>query len=95
MLDPSVIVHIDKAAARPGAPTEIRGAREFASGAITFAQMAQAVQPALIDGVVGLVLAPQGHLQRAFKFSFAGGKIATVEIIADAARLRELELAVP
>jgi RNA polymerase sigma-70 factor (ECF subfamily) len=57
--------------------------------------MAQAVQPALIDGVMGLVLAPQGRLQRALKLSFEGGKIATVEIIADPARLRELEVAVP
>jgi RNA polymerase sigma-70 factor (ECF subfamily) len=95
VLDPNVVVHIDGAAARPGAPTEIRGARQFAGGAISFTHMAQAVQPALIDGVMGLVLAPQGRLQRALKLSFEGGKIATVEIIADPARLRELEVAVP
>ena len=61
VLDPEVVVHIDEAAARPGAPREIRGARNWAKGAMGFAQFADAIEPMLVDGAVGLVWAPQGN----------------------------------
>ncbi|HKU26466.1 MAG TPA: sigma-70 family RNA polymerase sigma factor [Candidatus Sulfotelmatobacter sp.] len=94
VLDPEVEVHIDEAAARPGAPRELHGAQTFARGAITFARMATSTEPMLLDGSVGLVWAPQGHLQRALQFTFKEGRIATVDIIAEAAHLRKLQLAV-
>ena len=102
MLDPDVLVRVDEAGARPGAPRETRGARAWAKGAVAwtrahaadFAQAAPFTQPALVDGEVGIVLAPGGHLQRVLKFTIANGKIAQVEIIADAARLAQLEIAV-
>jgi RNA polymerase sigma-70 factor, ECF subfamily len=56
--------------------------------------MARFVRPALVNGTVGLVWAPGGHLQRALRFTFERGKIAQVEIIAAPERLRELDLAV-
>ena len=34
VLDPDIVVRVDEAAARPGAPREIRGARNWAKGAI-------------------------------------------------------------
>ena len=92
VLDPDVHVRIDESAARPGAPREIRGARAWAKGAIAFSQMAQSVHPALIDGSVGMVLAPHGQLARVLKLKIEGGKIVEVDIIADPASLRELEL---
>lgn len=94
VLDPEVVVHLDEAAARPGAPREIRGARNWASGAVAFAAVAKSVQPALVNGSVGLVWAPQGRLMRVVTFALKRGKIAQVEIIADRARLLELDLAV-
>lgn len=94
VLDPDVVVHIDEAAGRPGAPREIHGAEAWAGGAITFAAMAKLVEPALLNGSVGLVWAPQGHLMRALMIVIQDGKIAQVEIIADAARLSQLDLAV-
>lgn len=94
VLDPDVVVHIDEAAGRPGAPREIRGAHNFAKGAVTFAQIAHQVEPMLINGDVGLAWAPDGKLSRVLAFSFKDGKIAQVEIIADAARLEKLDLAV-
>ena len=94
VLDPNVVVHIDEAAARPGAPLEIHGAREWAKGAVSFAAMAKLVQPVLLDGSVGLLWAPGGRLMRAVSFTFAGGKITHVNIIADPERLRKLTLAV-
>jgi RNA polymerase sigma-70 factor (ECF subfamily) len=93
VLDPDVMVHIDEAAGRAGAPRDFRGAQAFVRGAITFAHMARSTEAMLLDGSVGLVWAPQGHLQRALRFTIKEGKVATVDIIADPARLRELQLA--
>ncbi len=94
VLDPDVVVHIDEAAARPGAAREIHGAREWARGAVSFTAMAKLVRPALLDGSVGLVWAPKGRLMRAVRVRIQDGKIAEVDIIADRARLRKLHLAV-
>lgn len=94
VLDPDVVVHIDEAAGRAGAPVEVHGAREWARGAVSFAAMAKLVRPALLDGSVGLVWAPKGRLMRAVRVRIQDGKIAEVDIIADRARLRKLHLAV-
>jgi RNA polymerase sigma-70 factor (ECF subfamily) len=51
-------------------------------------------RPALVDGSVGVLIAPRGHLSRALRFTFVDGKIREIEVIGEAARLRQLELAV-
>jgi len=92
VLDPDVVVRVDPSAAAPGAPTEIRGARTWAKGAVAFSRMARFVEPALVNGAAGLVLAPGGRLSRALSFKITGGKVVEVEIIADPGRLRDLDL---
>lgn len=94
VLDPDVLVNIDEAAARPGAPREIRGARNWAQGAVAFSQMVRFAQSALVDGSVGVVFAPDGKLSRVLRFTIADGKIVQADIIADPARLRALDLAI-
>jgi len=94
VLDPDVLVRIEGAAGRPGAPREIRGGRKWAQGAVAFSHLSRFAQPALIDGSVGLVFAPQGKLSRVLRCTIANGRIVEAEIIADPALLRELELAV-
>lgn len=94
VLDPNVVVHIDAASGRAGGPREIRGAENWARGVIAFREMARFVEPMLVDGSVGLVLAPGGRLERALRVRFENGKIAEVDIIGETARLQELELAV-
>ena len=64
VLDPDVLVRIDEAAGRPGAPREIRGARNWAQCAVTFSQMARFAQAALVDGSVGIIFARDGTLSR-------------------------------
>jgi RNA polymerase sigma-70 factor (ECF subfamily) len=93
VLDPDVLVRIDEAAGRPGAPREIRGAKNWAMGAVAFAQLAGSLQPMLVDGKVGLVWAPGGRPSRVLSFTVTNGKIVGAEIIADPARLRALQLA--
>ena len=94
VLDPNVHVHLDEAGARPGGPTEIHGAANWARGAVTFSHAAPFTRAMLVNGSVGLVWAPAGRLLRAVTFGFANGKIATVDVVADPKRLRELDLAV-
>ena len=94
VLDPDVVVHIDEAAARSGAPREVRGDANWAKQAIAFARGAEFVEPALVDGAVGLILAPRGRLSRVLRFSLLGGKIVRIDIVGDPERLRELEVAV-
>jgi RNA polymerase sigma factor (sigma-70 family) len=94
VLDPDVLVRVDAAAAAPGPARQVRGAETWAKSAIAFSRGARFVRPVLVDGTVGAVLAPQGHLSRVLRFTLKHGKIAQVDIIADPARLQELDLAV-
>jgi RNA polymerase sigma factor (sigma-70 family) len=94
VLDPNVVITADAFAQPVEAKREIRGAENWAKGAIAAARGARAAQPALIDGAVGLVIAPQGRLFRALRFTLAEGKIAAVEVIGDPERLRHLDLAI-
>lgn len=94
VLDPNVVVHLDRAAGS-GAPREIRGAVNWAKGALAFSrQVSGTMQPMLVDREVGLVWGRHGRLLRVLRFSLVGGKISTIEIIGDPARLREIDLAV-
>jgi RNA polymerase sigma-70 factor (ECF subfamily) len=90
VLDPDLVVRAD--GVRPGAPTEIRGAAVWAKGAVSYGQLAQLVLPALVDGAIGLVMAPGGRLTRALTFKIAAGKITEIEVIGDPARLGELDV---
>jgi RNA polymerase sigma-70 factor (ECF subfamily) len=94
VLDPDVLFHSDVPGA-PGAPTEIRGARNWAQGAIAYSRLASFVQPALVNGSIGLVFAPRGRLSRVLTFKIVGEKIVEAEVIANPERLRQLDLSVP
>jgi RNA polymerase sigma-70 factor (ECF subfamily) len=89
LLDPSVVVRADAAAVQSGASPEVRGAAEVAR---TFAGRARAAQPALVDGVVGLAWAPGGRPRVVFDLVVEDGRIVAIDLIADPARLGELEL---
>src|SRR5262245_24800143 len=92
VLDPDVVVRLDPTASAPGAPTEVRGARAWAQGAVAFSRLAKSMQPALVDGSVGLVWAPRGKLQRVLRLWIANGKIVRAEVVADPERLHSLHL---
>ena len=85
ILDPDLVVRAD--AGPPGAPREVRGAEQWAKGAIAYVQAVGFAQPALVlvDGAVGLVLAPRGKLSRALKFTIKDGKISQIEVITEQA----------
>jgi RNA polymerase sigma factor (sigma-70 family) len=89
VLDPDLVVRADM----PGAPAEIRGAAVWAKGAVAYGHMARGVQPALVNGAIGLVMAPRGRLSRALTFTMANGRITEIDVIGDPARLAELDVA--
>src|SRR5215831_2542563 len=93
VLDPDVVVRMDASA--PDAPREFRGAENWARGATAaFSRFAPLVQPALVNGSVGLVVAAGGKLSRALTFTLANGRIAEVEIITNRDRLKQLDLSI-
>jgi RNA polymerase sigma-70 factor (ECF subfamily) len=94
VLDPEVVIHVDKHSAASGKDAEVRGARNWAKQAVTYARGAKFAQTALVDGEVGVILAPRGKLFRALEVKIVHGKIARIDVVGDPTRLRELELAV-
>ena len=94
------LLHVDvhlraDAEAVPGAtPVLMQGVETVARAAMASSARARFTQPALVNGAVGLVMAPRGRLFVVLSFSFADGKIRGIEVIADSARLRLLDLAV-
>src|SRR5688572_19433221 len=72
VLDPDVVVRADDAAIRLGASRETRGAQAVAK---TYMGRAQTARSALMDGVVGAVVAPRGRLLLVLDFAIADGKI--------------------
>jgi len=92
LLDPNIVLRADHRVLGRGGPTEIRSAAAIAERAIKAG--ARAAQSALVDGEVGVVVAPRGRLLMVLKFTVADGKIVEMEAIADRVRLRQLDLAV-
>jgi RNA polymerase sigma factor (sigma-70 family) len=92
VLDPDVTLRADSGAVPAGASREVRGAAAVAKRAAK--GRARAARPALVNGEVGVVVAPRGRLLMVLGFTISGGKIVEIDAIADPARLRQLDLAV-
>jgi RNA polymerase sigma factor (sigma-70 family) len=91
VLDPDVVLRTDRAARRPGMPAEIRGAATVAEQAVR--GRARAAQPVLVNGAVGVIVAPRGRLLMVLDFTIEDGKIVAIDAIADPERVRQLDLA--
>ncbi len=55
---------------------------------------ARSAQPALVNGAVGVVVAPRGRLLVVLGSTVTDGKIVEIDVITDPARLRQLDLVV-
>jgi ketosteroid isomerase-like protein len=93
VLDPDVVLRADSGAVLAGRSREVRGGREVAEQALTFSRLAPFVQTALVNGAAGVVVAPRGRLFAVMGFTVRGGKIVEIDILADPARLRQVDLA--
>jgi RNA polymerase sigma-70 factor (ECF subfamily) len=94
LLHPDVVLRADRAAGPTPAPIVIRGAHTVAKGAFAASERVRFTEPALVNGAVGLVMAPRGRLFLALGFTIADGEITEIDIIADPDRLRRLDLGV-
>jgi RNA polymerase sigma factor (sigma-70 family) len=92
VLDPSFAARADAVAAPRGLPTGISGAEAWAKEAIRTARGARLARVALVDGSVGIIVAPRGRLFRALRFTFAEDRIAAMEVIGDPERLQAIEI---
>lgn len=94
LLDPDVVLRADAKAVPTETSPVVRGAQVVARSAAAASARAKYTTPALVDGSVGLVMAPRGRLFLVLAFTFSGDKISAIDVIAEPERLRELELAV-
>jgi RNA polymerase sigma-70 factor, ECF subfamily len=91
VLDPDVVLRADSGAVHAGLTREVRGAPAMAKRAVK--GRARAARPALVNGAVGVVVAPRGRLLMVLGFTIRHGRIVEIDILADLARLRQLDLA--
>jgi len=96
VLDPDVVLRSDGGVVRAGLSREVRGAAAVAEQALTFSKFVRSARarPALVNGTAGVVSwSPDGQLFSVMGFTVRGGKIVEIDILADPARLRHLDLA--
>jgi RNA polymerase sigma factor (sigma-70 family) len=94
LLDPDVVVRADQGAVPVGAPRGARGASAVAGQALSFSRRTPYAQLALVNGAVGIVVAPHGRLFIVMAFTVKRGKIVEIDVVADPVRLHQLDLAV-
>ncbi|MER7362157.1 sigma-70 family RNA polymerase sigma factor [Nonomuraea wenchangensis] len=89
VLDPDVVLRADAGGA-PRTWLEVRGALEVAGRAFMFRRFAAYVRPVLVNGVAGVVTAPEGRPLSVMAFTVAGGRVVALDILSDEDRLAAL-----
>lgn len=91
VLDPQVVFRPDLTARLSGPRQEVRGAAEVAK---LFSGRAQAARMVLVNGDIGIVVAPRGRLLLVLIPTVENGRIVALDVVGGADRLRELKLGV-
>lgn len=94
VLAPDVVRRAEAAALPVGTPTELRGVDAVVQETLVLGRRAAVAELALIDGEVGIVVAPRGRLVLALVLTFGGNRISGYEVIATPARLDRLSITV-
>jgi RNA polymerase sigma factor (sigma-70 family) len=94
ILDPDVVRRADRIVLPASQPTVLRGSKPVAEETRTNAARARFARPALVNGSVGLVIAPYGRLFATIRLTIRNDKVAEIDVIAEPQRLDELDLAV-
>ncbi|MFG3098101.1 sigma-70 family RNA polymerase sigma factor [Streptomyces sp. NPDC048202] len=93
LLHPDVVLHADRFVVPTPEPITARGSGTVARGAMAATGRALFTGLALLDGSVGLVMAPHGRLALVLAFTFAeDGRITGIEVVADRERLAALDI---
>jgi RNA polymerase sigma-70 factor (ECF subfamily) len=80
LLDPDVSARADAAASPTGHPAVVRGAEQVGRQALAFGQRARHAGVGLVAGAPAILVAPGGRLALVLTFTFAGERIAAVDI---------------
>jgi RNA polymerase sigma factor (sigma-70 family) len=94
VLHDDVELRVDGAATPSGEVLTVHGSNDVAARARMFAANARFAELALVDGDVGVVVAPDGSLVLVLQFAVAEAVITRIDITAERDRLDRLELAV-
>jgi RNA polymerase sigma-70 factor, ECF subfamily len=89
VLDPQVVFRPDLTARLPGPRQEVRGATQVAK---LFSGRAQAARIAMVNGEIGIVVAPRGRLLLVLVPTVENGKIVALDVVGGADRLRAVKL---
>jgi RNA polymerase sigma-70 factor (ECF subfamily) len=96
LLDPDVVVRIDRGALAAGGLREVRGAADAVGLAANYQRFALFACAALVNGSAGIVVtADSGQPASVMAFTFAAGTITEIYILADRSRLTRLGQAPP
>lgn len=94
LFHPGVVLRADRAVIPTPGPVVVSGAHPVATGAMAAMERARSTEPALIDGAVGLAMAPLGRLFLVLSFTITGELITEIDVIAEPDRLGRLDFAV-
>ena len=94
VLDPDVVLRADTGGMPAGASREVRGAASVAEGALSYSRRAPFAQPALVNGAAGIVATRRGRPIAVMGFTIMRGKIVEIDVLANPARLRRLDLTI-
>jgi RNA polymerase sigma-70 factor (ECF subfamily) len=95
VLDPEVVLCADHdpSAASAGPPPKLCGAEDVARRALDFAKLARFAHPVLVNGDVGVLVAPHGIPFSVLGFTVRERRIARIDVFAEPARLRRIGVA--
>ncbi len=93
LLDPDVVARSDGGPRRAQLSLLTSGAAAVAGQALTYANPAADVHPALVNGAAGVVVTLGGHPQAIMGFSVVDGRIVAINALVDPDRIAELDLA--
>jgi RNA polymerase sigma factor (sigma-70 family) len=92
VLDPDVVLRSERI---PTEVTVLHGGQAVGQSALLFSQMAQSVQPILVNGNAGFISwRPDGRPFSVLAFTIRQNKIAEIDVFGDPDRLRRLDLAI-
>jgi RNA polymerase sigma factor (sigma-70 family) len=92
VLAPDVILRADADATGPGISTEIQGADQVARRAQLFSRFGLLKLPVLVNGTPGIVCMRDGKPFSVLAFTVRSGKVAEIDILADPARLSQVDM---
>jgi RNA polymerase sigma-70 factor (ECF subfamily) len=92
VLAPDVVRRADHVVLHGQGATELRGARTVATETLANVGLARFARPMLVDGRLGVVVAPAGRLVVVLRVTIEGDRIAALDVIGEPSRLRAIRL---